>query len=105
MRCAKKGCPWEAVAGEPYCEAHSYKGVPTKGYTGGGGGPQDPPIVISGGSVTIEFDDSVFRPLGPGKHANANKKIKRVEISGDGINFAQDTPTGRVVIIIHYGDP
>ncbi|HEX8499795.1 MAG TPA: hypothetical protein VF659_04320 [Pyrinomonadaceae bacterium] len=65
----------------------------------------EPPIVISGGSVTIEFDDIVLQRLGRGRHGNPNKKIKRVQVRGDGIDFSEDTPTGRVVIIIHYGDP
>ena len=64
----------------------------------------DPPIVITGGSVTIEFDPSQLQPVGNGKHTNANKKIKRVEITGDGINFAQDTPNGKVTIRVIYGN-
>lgn len=66
--------------------------------------PADPPIIITGGSVTIEFDSTVFPPNGNGKHSNANKKIKRVEITGDGIDFAQDTPNGKVTIRIIYGN-
>jgi hypothetical protein len=65
----------------------------------------DPPIVISGGSVTIEFDASIFSANGNGKHTNANKKIKRVEVTGDGIDFGQDTPNGKVTITIIYGNP
>ncbi len=66
--------------------------------------PQDPPIVVSGGSVTIEFDANIFRANGNGRHSNANKKIRRVEVTGDGINFAQDTPNGKVTITIYYGN-
>ncbi len=64
----------------------------------------DPPIVITGGSVTIEFDQSQFQSGGNGRHTNANKKIKRVEITGDGIDFAQDTPNGKVTIRVIYGN-
>jgi hypothetical protein len=66
---------------------------------------QDPPIVVAGGSVTIEFDSTIFKPTGNGKHSNANKKIRRVEITGDGINFGQDTPNGKVTIKIFYKNP
>jgi len=62
-------------------------------------------VVITGGSVTIEFDANIFGANGNGRHSNANKKIKRVEVTGDGINFAQDTPNGKVTITIHYGNP
>ena len=64
----------------------------------------DPPIIVTGGSVTIEFNADDFSPAGNDRHSNANKKIKRVEVTGDGINFAQDTPNGRVTITIHYGN-
>lgn len=66
--------------------------------------PTDPPIVVTGGSVTIDFDANIFTPNGNGKHSNANKKITRVEVSGDGINFAQNTPNGKVTITIYYGN-
>jgi hypothetical protein len=62
----------------------------------------DPPIVVSGGSITIDFDSKVFPPNGNGKHGNPNKKIRRVEVTGDNINFAQDTPSGKVTISIYY---
>ncbi len=66
----------------------------------------DPPIVVSGGSVTIDFDPSVFTPNGNGKHSNANKKIKRVEVTGDGIQpFSVDVPNGKVTVTIHYSNP
>jgi hypothetical protein len=66
--------------------------------------PSDPPIIITGGSVTIEFDGGQLKPDGKGKHHHPNKRISRVEITGDGINFDQKTPTGKVIIKIHYGD-
>ena len=64
----------------------------------------DPPIIVTGGSVTIEFDPSQLQQVGNGKHHHPHKKIKRVEITGDGINFAQDTPNGKVTIRIIYGN-
>lgn len=65
---------------------------------------QDPPIVITGGSVTIEFDKNVFTSAGNGKHSNANKKIKRVEIIGDGVSVDETISNGKVTIRIHYGN-
>ena len=65
--------------------------------------PSDPPIIITGGSVTIQFDTDTIKDQGNGKHHHPNKKIKRVEITGDGIDFAQDTPNGKVTIRVIYG--
>ena len=66
----------------------------------------DPPIVVSGGSVTIEFDPSSFTPNGNGKHSNTNKKIKRVEVNVNGqAPYAVDVPNGKVTVTIHYGNP
>jgi len=65
----------------------------------------DPPIVISGGSVTIEYDSSIFTPSGNGKHSNANKKIGRVEVTVNGNTQTIDVPNGKVTVTIHYGDP
>ena len=64
--------------------------------------PTDPPIVVSGGSITIDFKTDIFPPNGNGKHGNPNKKIRRVEVTGDGINFGQDTPNGKVTVTIYY---
>ena len=66
----------------------------------------DPPIIISGGSVTIDFDSSIFTPNGNGKHSNANKKIRRVEVNIDGDTPQSfDVPNGKVTVKIHYGNP
>jgi hypothetical protein len=51
----------------------------------------DPPIIITGGSVTVEFDEVQLPKQGNGKFGNANKKIKTVLIEGD-----YDPQTGRV---------
>ncbi|MET0645052.1 MAG: hypothetical protein ABW208_00440 [Pyrinomonadaceae bacterium] len=97
-------CPNDArPGGKAYCELHAFKGTPNTYYTRGG--PQDPPIVISGGSVLIEFDDNVFPPVGRGRHANADKKIRRVEIEVDGSQQTIDVPDGKVVVRIYYDNP
>ncbi len=64
----------------------------------------EPPIIITGGSVTIEFDEGQLQGSN-GKFGNQHKKIKRVEVTGDGLNFAEDTPDGKVTVKIHYGNP
>ena len=66
---------------------------------------QDPPIIVTGGSVIIEFDDKIFTPNGNGKHSNANKKIKRVEVTVNGNTQTIDVPNGKVTVAIHYGNP
>jgi hypothetical protein len=64
----------------------------------------DPPIIITGGSVTIEFDPDTFG--GDGKYTNEEKVIRRVEITGDGIRNYDSTATGNnVVVKIIYGNP
>ena len=64
---------------------------------------QDPPIIISGGSVTIEFNGYDFMQTAPHQFSNPNKKIQRVEITGDGVEFAESFPTGKCTIKIYYG--
>jgi hypothetical protein len=65
----------------------------------------DPPIVVSGGSVTLEFDDTQLPPNGNGKRYNANKKIKSVEVNVNGATQTFDVPNGRVTVTIRYGNP
>ena len=71
----------------------------------------DPPIVVTGGSVTIEFKTADFSPNGTAangsaRQSNSNKKIKRVEVSGDNIpGYGEDVPNGRVTVTIYYGNP
>jgi hypothetical protein len=50
------------------------------------------PIIIRGGSVDIEFDDTIFSKS-DAKHSNGNKKITRVEITGD-ISFSPTPQNG-----------
>ncbi len=67
--------------------------------------PIDPPIIISGGSVTIEFDKVKLKDNGKGKHHHPDKKIKRIEVNGDDVtSYAADTASGKVTIKIYYGD-
>lgn len=63
----------------------------------------DPPIIITGGSVTIEFDKTQLQSQPDGKHHNPNKKINRIEVTGDGININETVPNGKVTIKIYYG--
>ena len=66
----------------------------------------DPPIVVTGGSVTIEFDPSTFGDTGSGKYTNQKKVIKRVEVVGEGIPNYDEAATGRdITIRITYGNP
>lgn len=68
--------------------------------------PPDPPIVISGGSVTIEFDPDTFGDTGPGKYTNEEKVIQRVEITGSGIQSYDEAATDTdITIRITYGNP
>lgn len=66
---------------------------------------QDPPIVVTGGSITIDIDETIFTKNG-NRHSNANKKIRRVEVSvDDGATQTIDVPNGKVRVEIHYGNP
>ena len=66
----------------------------------------DPPIIVQGGSVTIQFDVSQLTASGIGTFANSSKVIKRVEITGMDIQNYDQTPTGNnVTIKITYGNP
>jgi hypothetical protein len=66
----------------------------------------DPPIIVQGGSVTIQFDVSQLTASGIGTFTNSQKVIKRVEITGTDITNYDQTPTGNnVTIKITYGNP
>jgi hypothetical protein len=67
--------------------------------------PTDPPIVVSGGSVTLEFDDTQLPPNGNGKHYNANKKIRTIEVTINGSTQTFDVPSGKATVKIYYGNP
>lgn len=63
----------------------------------------DPPIIITGGSITIDLDPNNFKNQGNGKYANQDKRITRVEITGDGMQpIAQDINNGKCVIKVYY---
>ncbi len=68
----------------------------------------DPPIIISGGSVTIQMPGGVFAGLLGGalmNFTNSQKEIKRVEISGSGLPSYDETATNSdITITIEYGD-
>ena len=66
----------------------------------------DPPIVVSGGSVTIEYQESDFTPNGTNKRSNASKKIRSVVVEVNG-QPAQtfNVPNGKVTVTINYGNP
>ncbi|HZT60831.1 MAG TPA: hypothetical protein VFA21_19665 [Pyrinomonadaceae bacterium] len=63
----------------------------------------DPPIIVTGGSVTVEFDPSQLQG-GSGRHHHPNKKIKRIEVTGDGLNINHNVSDPKVTIKIYYGD-
>ncbi|MFL6257877.1 MAG: hypothetical protein ACJ74T_22950 [Pyrinomonadaceae bacterium] len=66
---------------------------------------QDPPIIVTGGSVTLVFDEDKLPKLSKGKHHHKDKRIRRIEIDGDGIDYAVDVPTGEgLTITIRIGD-
>ena len=65
----------------------------------------DPPIVVSGGSVTLEYDPTQLPPNGNGNRYNANKKIHRVTVERNGVKvYEEDIPDGRVRVIVNYRD-
>ena len=66
----------------------------------------DPPIIITGGSVTIEFDPRTFGNTGTGQYSNQEKVIKRVEVVGKSIqNYDSAADGSDVTVRITYGDP
>jgi hypothetical protein len=69
--------------------------------------PGDPPIIVSGGSVTIRIPVGIFPGiLFGGDFTNPLKEIKRVEITGSGITNYSDTASNNdITIKIEYGDP
>ena len=69
---------------------------------------QDPPIVVSGGSVHIEFDNDNFTrdTNGKHKHTDANKKISSVVVEVNGqAPQTFNVPNGKVTVTINYGNP
>ena len=66
----------------------------------------DPPIIITGGSVTIDFDPEAFGEVSPGKYKNQDKVITRVEITGTGMENYDSTAKGTdITVRITYSQP
>ncbi len=66
--------------------------------------PGDPPIIVSGGSVTIRIPGGVFAGLPGGDFTNPQKQIRRVEISGRDIpNYSENASGSDITIRIEYG--
>jgi hypothetical protein len=66
--------------------------------------PQDPPIVVTGGSITVDIAENIFTKNG-NKHSNANKKIRSVKVEVEGqAPQTFNVPNGKVVVTIEYGN-
>ena len=64
----------------------------------------DPPIVVTGGSVTLKFKHDELKESVKGHHHNPDKTLKSITISGDGVNESFVFPTGRGVEIKIFWD-
>ncbi|HEX8283711.1 MAG TPA: hypothetical protein VF588_10175 [Pyrinomonadaceae bacterium] len=64
----------------------------------------DPPIVVSGGSVTLKFKADELPEQIRGQHHNPDKTLKKITISGDGVDYTADFPTGKGVTIKIFWD-
>ena len=62
----------------------------------------EPPIIITGGSVTVQFDESQLKKQPDGKFYNANKKIRTVTITGDYNPQTGAVGDGAVTVTISY---
>jgi hypothetical protein len=51
----------------------------------------DPPIIINGGSVSIEFDEQTY-PGSNGRYGNERRKIVNVEVTDDNTGQIQTVP-------------
>jgi hypothetical protein len=63
----------------------------------------DPPIVITGGSVEIEFNEALYTGAN-GKYGNERRKIVRVEVVDDNTGQAQTVQVpanGKCTVRIH----
>lgn len=69
--------------------------------------PADPPIIVSGGSVSIRLPVGVFTGLlGGDVFTNSQKEIKRVTITGGDIrNYDESASGSDITITIEYGNP
>lgn len=63
----------------------------------------DPPIIITNGSITIEFDESTFKQASGGRFYHPRKKIRRIQIVGGSLDLDQEVlPGDRLTIKIFY---
>ena len=65
----------------------------------------DPPIIVTGGSVTVEFDEGQLQKESNGKFRNASKKIRHVLIEGSYDPQTGNVTNGNVKITISYNNP
>ncbi len=69
----------------------------------------DPPIIITGGSVSVKFDHGQLTSNGGDTHSNASKKVVRVKVERNGTTLLDlgqtDIPDGRVTVTVYYRDP
>jgi len=65
----------------------------------------DPPIIVSGGSVTLKIPGGIFAGLLGIDLSNQQKQIKRVVISGSGIpNYDENASGTDITITIECGN-
>lgn len=64
----------------------------------------DPPIVVSGGSVNLKFKADEMSEQGKGQYYTSDKALRRITISGDGVDESFDFPTGKGVTIKIFWD-
>lgn len=64
----------------------------------------DPPIVVSGGSVSLKFKADELPEQSKGQYYTPDKRLRRIVISGDGVNQSFDFPTGEGVSIKIFWD-
>ena len=65
---------------------------------------QDPPIIVTGGSITVDLAENIFTKNG-NKYSNPNKRIRSVKVEVEG-QAAQTfaVPNGKVIVTIEYGN-
>ncbi|HJQ32009.1 MAG TPA: hypothetical protein VJ866_07520 [Pyrinomonadaceae bacterium] len=62
----------------------------------------DPPIVVTGGSVHLDFDEKTLPGTG-GKHSNG-KKLKHITVEIDGaVVLDKKVPSGDMKVTVTYG--
>ncbi|MCA1620873.1 MAG: hypothetical protein LC795_16500 [Acidobacteria bacterium] len=64
----------------------------------------DPPILVSGGSVTLKVKADELPEQSKGHYYSPDRKLRRITISGDGVTYSKDFPTGDGVTIKIFFD-